>query len=121
MSKLGQVVESVEKYNQFVLDQVKRARTDKEFGRDLVGRWNDIKAKIPTTRTPTGIPLPLFVRRRNARRVSVSKRCLSRNVSRAHSRGRKLREERRNEKEQDREENSTNKRTDAVVFSVVSR
>jgi methylmalonyl-CoA mutase cobalamin-binding domain/chain len=58
MSKLGQVVESVEKYNQFVLDQVKRARTDKEFGRDLVGRWNDIKAKIPTTRTPTGIPLP---------------------------------------------------------------
>src|ERR1700752_1098931 len=58
MSKLGHVVESVEKYNQFVLDQVKRARTDREFGRDLVGRWNDIKAKIPTTRTPTGIPLP---------------------------------------------------------------
>jgi methylmalonyl-CoA mutase cobalamin-binding domain/chain len=58
MSKLGQVVESVDKYSQFVLDQVKRARTDKDFGRDLVGRWNDIKAKIPTTRTPTGIPLP---------------------------------------------------------------
>ena len=58
MSKLGNVVESVEKYNQFVVDQVKRARTDKDFGRDLVGRWNDIKAKIPTTRTPTGIPLP---------------------------------------------------------------
>jgi methylmalonyl-CoA mutase cobalamin-binding domain/chain len=58
MSKLGSVVESVEKYNQFVIDQVKRARTDKDFGRDLVGRWNDIKAKIPTSRTPTGIPLP---------------------------------------------------------------
>ena len=58
MSKLGQVVESVEKYNQFVLDQVKRARTDKDFGRDLLGRWNDIKAKIPSSRTPTGIPLP---------------------------------------------------------------
>src|ERR1041384_1156817 len=58
MSKLGSVVESVEKYNQFVVDQVKRARTDKDFGRDLVGRWRDIKAKIPTTRTPTGIPLP---------------------------------------------------------------
>ncbi len=27
MSKLGQVVESIEKYNRFVLDQVKRART----------------------------------------------------------------------------------------------
>ncbi|HJX97974.1 MAG TPA: methylmalonyl-CoA mutase family protein [Chthoniobacterales bacterium] len=58
MSKLGNVVESVEKYNQFVVDQVKRARSDKDFGRDLVGRWRDIKAKIPTSRTPTGIPLP---------------------------------------------------------------
>jgi len=58
MSKLGQVVESVEKYNKFVLDQVKRARSDEKFGRDLLGRWNDIKAKIPATRTPTGLPLP---------------------------------------------------------------
>src|SRR5881398_2971725 len=58
MSKLGQVVEAVEKYNQFVLDQVKRARTDEKFGPELLGRWNDIKAKIPATRTPTGLPLP---------------------------------------------------------------
>ena len=58
MSKLGQVVESIEKYNKFVLDQVKRARIDNEFGRELLGRWNDIKAKIPATRTPTGLPLP---------------------------------------------------------------
>src|SRR5258707_10372592 len=58
MSKLGQVVESVEKYNQFVLDQVKRARIDQKYGRVLLVRWNDIKAKIPTTRAPTGLPLP---------------------------------------------------------------
>ncbi len=58
MSKLGQVVESVENYNEFVLDQVKRARTDQKFGRDLLGRWNDTKAKIPDTRTPTGLSLP---------------------------------------------------------------
>ena len=58
MSKLGQVVESVEKYNNFVLDRVKRARTDEKFGRELLGRWNDVKAKIPVTRTPTGLPLP---------------------------------------------------------------
>src|SRR6266567_6302383 len=58
MSKLGQVVESVENYNKFVLDQVKRARADEKFGRELLGRWNDIKAKIPVTRTPTGLPLP---------------------------------------------------------------
>ena len=58
MSKLGQVVESVENYNKFVLDQVKRARTDQKFGRELMGRWNDVKAKIPVSRTPTGLPLP---------------------------------------------------------------
>jgi methylmalonyl-CoA mutase cobalamin-binding domain/chain len=58
MSKLGQVVESVEKYNQFVLDQVKRARIDEKFGRELVNRWNDIKAKVPVSRAPTGLELP---------------------------------------------------------------
>jgi methylmalonyl-CoA mutase len=58
MSKLGQIVESIEKYNKFVLDQVKRARTDEQLGRELLGRWNDTKAKIPVTRTPTGVPLP---------------------------------------------------------------
>ena len=58
MSKLGEVVESVDKYNKFVLDQVKRARTDQKFGRELLGLWNDVKAKIPGTRTPTGLPLP---------------------------------------------------------------
>src|SRR4051812_16635567 len=58
MSKLGQVVESVEKYNKFILDQVKCARTDQKYGRELLGRWNDTKAKIPVSRTPTGLPLP---------------------------------------------------------------
>src|SRR5437762_8912221 len=58
MSKLGQVVESVENYNKFVLDQVKSARADQKFGRELMGRWNDVKAKIPVSRTPTGLPLP---------------------------------------------------------------
>jgi methylmalonyl-CoA mutase len=58
MSKLGQVVEAVEKYNQFVLDQVKRARSDEKFGRELVNRWNQTRAKTPITHTPTGLPLP---------------------------------------------------------------
>ena len=58
MSKLGQVVEAVEKYNQFVLDQVKRARSDEKFGRELINRWNEIKAKTPVTQTPTGLSLP---------------------------------------------------------------
>src|SRR5881296_3406782 len=58
MSKLGQVVEAVEKYSKFVLDQVKRARTDEKFGRELITRWSETKAKTPVTHTPTGLPLP---------------------------------------------------------------
>ncbi len=58
MSKLGQVVEAVEKYNRFVLDQVKRARTDEKFGRELIDRWNEIKSSTPMTRAPTGLALP---------------------------------------------------------------
>ncbi len=46
MSKLGRVVEAVESYNQFVEDEVKRARTDKKFGRQMLERWNKIKASI---------------------------------------------------------------------------
>jgi len=33
MSKLGQVVEAVEKYNRFVIDQVKRAWSDEQYAR----------------------------------------------------------------------------------------
>jgi len=33
MSKLGAVVEAVEKHESFVLKEVKRARTDEAFGR----------------------------------------------------------------------------------------
>src|SRR3989449_11746301 len=58
MSKLGQVVEAVEKYNRFVLDQVKRARADEKFGHELITRWSETKAKTPVTHTPTGLPLP---------------------------------------------------------------
>jgi methylmalonyl-CoA mutase cobalamin-binding domain/chain len=58
MSKLGRVVEAVEKYNAFVEDEVKRARTDKKFGAEMVKRWNEIKAKIPMGTAPTGLKLP---------------------------------------------------------------
>jgi methylmalonyl-CoA mutase cobalamin-binding domain/chain len=58
MSKLGRVVEAVEKYNGFVEDEVKRARSDKKFGQQMVGRWNEIKAKIPMGSAPTGLKLP---------------------------------------------------------------
>ncbi|HKP02139.1 MAG TPA: methylmalonyl-CoA mutase family protein [Chthoniobacterales bacterium] len=58
MSKLGRVVEAVEKYNAFVESEVKRARTDKKFGDEMLNRWNEIKAKIPVGTAPTGLKLP---------------------------------------------------------------
>jgi methylmalonyl-CoA mutase cobalamin-binding domain/chain len=58
MSKLGAVVEAVEKHAQFVRDQIKCARSDEIFARALTERWNKIKAAIPISKTPTGIPLP---------------------------------------------------------------
>ena len=58
MSKLGAVVEAVEKHERFVLEQVKRARSDEKFGREMMERWNKIKAEIPISRAPTGLQLP---------------------------------------------------------------
>jgi methylmalonyl-CoA mutase cobalamin-binding domain/chain len=58
MSKLGAVIESVEKHDKFVHEQVKRARTDEKFGREMTERWSKIKAEIPVAKAPTGLPLP---------------------------------------------------------------
>jgi methylmalonyl-CoA mutase N-terminal domain/subunit len=58
MSKLGAVVEAVEKHGHFVLEQVKRARTDEEFARAVMDRWNKIKSETPITTAPSGLSLP---------------------------------------------------------------
>src|SRR3954454_20967360 len=58
MSKLGRVVEAVEDYNQHVLAEVQRARTEKKFGQQMVDRWNEIKRNIKVSTAPTGLKLP---------------------------------------------------------------
>src|SRR5438045_415971 len=58
MSKLGAVVEAVEKHASFVLEQVKRARSDEKFAQAVTERWNKVKAEIPIAKAPTGLPLP---------------------------------------------------------------
>ncbi len=58
MSKLGEVVGVVERYERFVLDQVKRARANPTFGTEMLRLWNEIRANTPITRTPTGLELP---------------------------------------------------------------
>src|SRR5690242_17803233 len=58
MSKLGAVIEAVEKRERFVAEQVQRARTDRQFAQQVVDRWNKVKSEIPISKTPTGLPLP---------------------------------------------------------------
>src|SRR5437867_913494 len=58
MSKLGAVVEAVEKHGRFVLEQVKRARSDEKFAQAVTDRWNKVKAEVPISKAPTGLPLP---------------------------------------------------------------
>src|SRR5438128_8875610 len=58
MSKLGRVVEAVEDYNKHVLREVKRARTDKKFGKQMLDRWDEIKRNIKVSTAPTGLKLP---------------------------------------------------------------
>src|ERR1044072_8407738 len=58
MSKLAAVVEAVEKHRGFVLEQVKRARSDDKFAQAVIERWNKIKAETPAAKAPTGLPLP---------------------------------------------------------------
>src|SRR4029077_10217750 len=42
----------------FVLEQVKRARSDEKFAQAVTERWNKVKAEIPMAKAPTGLPLP---------------------------------------------------------------
>src|SRR5216110_3061482 len=58
MSKLGAVVEAVEKHGRFVLEQVERALSDEKFAQAVTDRWNKVKAEIPISKAPTGLPLP---------------------------------------------------------------
>jgi len=58
MSKLGAVVEAVEKHGSFVLEQVKRARSDEKFAQAVTERWNKVKAEVPVAKAPTGLLLP---------------------------------------------------------------
>jgi methylmalonyl-CoA mutase cobalamin-binding domain/chain len=58
MSSLEQIVSSVRAYRDFVSKQVIRARTEPDFGAELVQRWADVKAGIRDSTTPTGLRLP---------------------------------------------------------------
>jgi methylmalonyl-CoA mutase cobalamin-binding domain/chain len=58
MSPLEKVVFAVEHYRRFVFEQVLKARTDGEFGEQILRKWREEKAKIGFAVTPTGLRLP---------------------------------------------------------------
>src|SRR5215469_12547312 len=58
MTSIGQIVQAVRSYHKFVTEQVKRARRDTAFGRQVLERWNEAKSKIGTAVTATGLKLP---------------------------------------------------------------
>jgi methylmalonyl-CoA mutase len=58
MTSIGQIVHAVRSYRKFVTEQVKRARQDTGFGRQVRERWNEAKSKVGTAVTATGLRLP---------------------------------------------------------------
>src|SRR5437016_1583953 len=58
MSQLGQVADAIDRYNEHVAAEVNRARRDEPFAAELQARWSAARKAIPTTQSPTGIPLP---------------------------------------------------------------
>ena len=58
MTSLGQVVQSVRKYRDFVQSEVERVRTEPKAADEMQDRWREVRSKIGTTSTPTGIRLP---------------------------------------------------------------
>ena len=58
MSILANVVDSIERYDQFVEQQVRRARTEPAFRKKLMRRWEAARSDVETVTTPTGLKLP---------------------------------------------------------------
>src|SRR5499427_7753489 len=58
MSSLSQIVGAVEDYRKLVAAQVRAARSDQRVGQEFLARWREVKERIGTTVTPTGLRLP---------------------------------------------------------------
>src|SRR5207244_4056919 len=58
MAELAEFVAAVERYNDHVTEEVRRARSDVRFGEELRAEWKALRGSVGVTRTPTGIELP---------------------------------------------------------------
>src|SRR3954471_16592984 len=58
MGMLSDISDAIESYNGSVEKEVRRVRTDPKAAKEVLDRWQQLRASIPTTTTPTGIKLP---------------------------------------------------------------
>ncbi|HEU0010458.1 MAG TPA: methylmalonyl-CoA mutase family protein [Verrucomicrobiae bacterium] len=58
MSVLAQITDAVEAHGRFIEQQVRRARTDARFRKEILRRWQRVRAGTATVTTPTGLKLP---------------------------------------------------------------
>src|SRR5882672_2494043 len=58
MGMLSEISDAVESYNRSVESEVKRVRADPKAAKETLARYNEIRASIPKSKTPTGIELP---------------------------------------------------------------
>jgi methylmalonyl-CoA mutase len=58
MSVLTQIINAAEAHGRFVEQQVGRARTDARFRKEILRRWQKVRAGTATITTPTGLKLP---------------------------------------------------------------
>src|SRR5688572_3818361 len=58
MSILAPILKAVGDYDRFVEEQVRRARRDPKFARDLRRRWRALEKGVEIVTTPTGLQLP---------------------------------------------------------------
>jgi methylmalonyl-CoA mutase len=58
MSILARVIESAEKYERFVEEQVAAVRSNESARARILQRWKSIRENIPSIATPTGLKLP---------------------------------------------------------------
>jgi len=58
VSVLAQVTNAVEAFNRFVEQQVSQARSDSQFGEQLMARWQAARGGLGTVTIPTALKLP---------------------------------------------------------------
>src|SRR6266404_5793997 len=55
---MAQIIKAAQQFERSVDAQVRKARSETRYARELRGRWRKIRERVPTIETPTGLKLP---------------------------------------------------------------